>query len=41
MLLQKKVTNSKPYAFWVASNQKYVMITKEKVLWDREGVPFI
>ena len=40
-LLQKaiNVTNSKTYVFLIASKQKNIMITTEKVLDERKSVP--
>ena len=42
-LLQKaiNVTNSKTYVFLIASKQKNIMITTEKVLDERKSVPVV
>ena len=42
-LLQKaiNVTNSKTYVFLIASKQKSIMITIEKVLDERKSVPVV
>ena len=35
----KNAINSKTYVFFIASNQKNIMITTEKVLQERKSVP--